>query len=79
MTRQCWFQPRLKPIVNRDHPAGYWEEQPWQPGTLLEWSIDFEELRDGVGQFPVAIISDDSGKVHIVHAESVNFGKEKPT
>ncbi len=50
----------------------------WKRGRLLAWSTDYEELRDGVGQYPVAIVEDlESGRVHSLSVHMISFG-EKP-
>lgn len=50
------------------------KDDPWKGGRLLAWSIDFQELRDGVGQYPVAIVEfDDTGDVCLVPPCCVRF------
>lgn len=52
----------------------------WRPGRLLAWSTDFEELRDGVGQFPVGLIEDtETGRVHSVPATLLSFSEAMPS
>ena len=43
------------------------------PCTVLAWSIDFEELRDGIGHYPVAIVETPSGLVRVVPACQITF------
>jgi hypothetical protein len=43
-------------------------------GRLLAWSTDFEELRHGVGQYPVGVVEDcETRHVHVVHASMISF------
>jgi hypothetical protein len=85
MTRQCWFQPRkfytaaTGSYGQPDYRPGFWTQPPWQSGTFHAWTQDYEEFENGPGMYPAGIIEDIAGRVHCVHAESVNFGAEKPT
>lgn len=42
-------------------------------GRFLSFSTDFEELRDGIGQMPVALVELDNGEVKVVYAEQIQF------
>jgi hypothetical protein len=42
-------------------------------GFFHGWSQNYEELRGGVGNFPVAIVEVASGGIHLFHAENVQF------
>ena len=66
----CW----RKRIVLRD---GISE---WRRGRLLTWGTDFEELRDGVGQYPVGVIEDiESAAVDSVPVHLISFAEVAPT
>jgi hypothetical protein len=41
------------------------------PAILLAWGSNFEELRDGVGQYPVGICQMPDGQIRIVHCELI--------
>lgn len=45
----------------------------WRRGTLLAWGTDYEELRDGVGLYPVGVIED--GETSAVHSVPVHLLK----
>ena len=45
-------------------------------GVVLAISTDYEELRDGVGQFPVFIILKDDGKIENVSTNTCTIVKE---
>jgi hypothetical protein len=79
MTRQCWFKPGPYWIQIGGIKGGYWEDRLWQSGVFHAWSQDFKEFDNGPGNYAAAIIEDSAGLIHVVHAESVNFGEEKPT
>lgn len=42
-------------------------------GRFLSFSTDFEKLRDGIGQMPVALVELDNGEVKVVYAEQIQF------
>lgn len=44
-------------------------------GNFLAWGSDFEEMNDGIGQYPVAIIEKDDGTVCYHPASRVRFLK----
>lgn len=46
------------------------------PGFLREWSTMYEELRDGVGQYPVGIIENFDGTISVVAAENIKMIKD---
>lgn len=41
------------------------------------WSTDYEELNNGIGQVPVAIIEDTIGYIHIEHPSHIVFVDQK--
>ena len=45
-------------------------------GVVLAISTDYEELRDGVGQYPVFIILKDDGKIENVSTNTCTIVKE---
>lgn len=42
-------------------------------GYFHEWSSSWEEVGNGVGQFPVGIIERPSGKIEVVFAQAIRF------
>ena len=51
----------------------------WKTGFFHEWSINWEQVGDGPGQFPVAVIEDATDSlVHVVYAEFVSFSPNHP-
>lgn len=42
----------------------------WRAGTLRFWGTDFEELNDGIGQFPVGVVEDNA--TALVHSTPVH-------
>jgi hypothetical protein len=65
----CWWQfIQLRQGINE-----------FRRGRILAWSTDFEDLQDGKGQYPVAIIEDlESGKVHSIPVELIRFCEHQP-
>lgn len=49
-----------------------WKEE-WKDGIFHEWTTNYEELGDNVGQYPSAIIETEDGSIMIEHAECVKF------
>ena len=49
------------------------QKNEWIEGVFHGWSQNHEEFESGPGNFPVAIVEIASGKVHLCHAESVQF------
>ena len=45
----------------------------FENGFFHEWSVEYEELENGVGQFPVAIIEDETGYIHALHTSMMVF------
>jgi len=64
LPRACWFR----------EGTGY----DWFPGTIHAWSTDHTMYLVGTGHFPVGIIEDESGHMHSVPLENINFYPEKP-
>lgn len=63
--RPCWY----KTVFNEQ----------WRGGKFHAWSTCFEELSHGVGQYPVAIVEDDSnGIVADVPVSLVCFAATPP-
>lgn len=40
------------------------------------WTTQFEELRDGVGQSPAAIVERETGEIEIIPAENIEFVRD---
>lgn len=43
------------------------------PAVFHEWSVTYDELNDGVGTYPVAIVEWPDGQVDLVYAKLVKF------
>lgn len=46
-------------------------------GYLLTWSTHYEELQQGIGQYPVAIIAAEDGNVFLEPPQCIQFIKEE--
>ena len=44
-----------------------------QKAYFHEWSIECEELQDGIGQYPVAIVELQDGTVYTVETNKIKF------
>jgi len=43
-------------------------------GTCLGFSVDYEELNNGIGQFPVAIVEKDcNGRIELPYVKDIRF------
>jgi hypothetical protein len=62
--RTCWY---------KNSPAGLWYK-----GTVLTWSIDFEELNIGIGHYPVAIVEDTNNSIKVIPATFISFSEKEP-
>lgn len=62
------------------HTRKYIKENVWEPvvqeGTFLGWGVDYEELRDGVGQYTAAIVEFPGGEVALCPVHTIRFVKE---
>ena len=72
-TRKCWFR-----TIDLSSEQGRTKVTPWAIGTWHRWSQSYDEFECGPGHFPAAIVEDEAGRVHVVFAEYVAFGVEKP-
>lgn len=52
---------------------GAGETEVTREGVFLGFGVDYEELRDGVGQYSTAIVEARDGTVHTVMAGSITF------
>jgi len=43
------------------------------PCLWLAWSTQWEELRDGVGQYPVALVEIETGEVVVLNPADIRF------
>lgn len=66
----CWFKKiNLKEGTIR-----------WIRGALLAWSSDFEELNQGIGQYPVGVLEDLETNLVISHpVHLISFASSQPT
>lgn len=62
--RPCWFKLAL--------------DKPFQVGRFHKWSESYEEFETGPGNFGAAIVEDQKGAIHLIHAELVRFSPPEP-
>ena len=56
---------------------GKWEHQDFELGYFHQWGVNYEELRDGVGNYTVAIVELPDGRVIMPVADEIIFLSEE--
>lgn len=56
---------------------GKWEHQDFELGYFHQWGVNYEELRDGVGSYMVAIVELPDGRVIMPVADEIIFLSEE--
>lgn len=49
----------------------FMDNNQWIYGYFIQTGIDYEELRDGVGQYTTAIVEDSRGQMHAVAIDRI--------
>lgn len=49
----------------------FMDNNQWIYGYFIQTGIDYEELRDGVGQYTTAIVEDSHGQCHAVAIDRI--------
>lgn len=62
-----------KPFNRNDRTV--WETVPDGEASFHQWGVDYEEFENGPGNYSVAIIERDNGKIETVRPEMIEFIK----
>lgn len=73
MASQSLRQVQVYKNEKNSLPPYEFEKIPWAVGIFHGFSVEYEELRDGVGNYPVAIVELPGGKVETFLLNLIKF------